>query len=414
MRLWWAQLISQFGDRLNQMALIGLIAARAPGSALQLAKLLSFTIIPVFVVGPIAGVFVDRWDRRKTLFICDIIRALLVLAIPLVFIYWKHIVPIYIIVFLMFCFSRFYVPAKMSIIPDLVPEENLLMANSLMTTTGMIAFVLGCALGGFIVDILGAKAGFVGDSITFFVAALFIMSIRKDFHIHLNRKQIKEMVRSTSKDIIKMEKSFLSEIKEGIIYLIQHKEIRFVINMLFVLLAAAGSVYVVMIIFIQDAFNSITRDLGLLAVFLGIGLFCGALIYGKWGKKIAWFRIIFLCLVVGGSMMVIFATVVKTNPNIWVAAFLSAALGLVIGPVFIASNTVVHLVSDEKMRGKVFSALEIVIHFAFLVAMLLSSIMAEFIDPLWILVGAGIICILVGILGLIKYRQGGDLAFGDV
>ena len=67
---WLAQLISQFGDRINQMALVGLVAGREFGSAMELAKLLTFTIIPVFIVGPIAGVYVDRWDRKTTLFVC--------------------------------------------------------------------------------------------------------------------------------------------------------------------------------------------------------------------------------------------------------------------------------------------------------------------------------------------------------
>ena len=74
-RFWFAQLISQFGDRVYQMALVGLMAIRHPGSVVEMAKLLAFTIIPVFIVGPIAGVYIDRWDRRTTLFICDFIRA---------------------------------------------------------------------------------------------------------------------------------------------------------------------------------------------------------------------------------------------------------------------------------------------------------------------------------------------------
>src|SRR5262245_20011945 len=83
-RFWLAQLISQFGDRINQMALVGLIALKNtgnPASPVELAKLLSFTIIPVFIVGPIAGVYVDRWDRRTTLFVCDFMRGLIVLCI---------------------------------------------------------------------------------------------------------------------------------------------------------------------------------------------------------------------------------------------------------------------------------------------------------------------------------------------
>ena len=102
LRLWLAQLISQFGDRINQLALVGLVAERAGGSALELAKLISFTILPVFFIQPLAGVWVDRWDRRRTLFVCDIFRGLLVLTIPFIFIHRESMIPIYGIVF--FCF----------------------------------------------------------------------------------------------------------------------------------------------------------------------------------------------------------------------------------------------------------------------------------------------------------------------
>jgi len=64
--LWLGQIISQLGDRLSQMALIGLVYGR-DGTSIQFAKILSFTIIPVFLIGPFAGAFVDKWDRRKTM-----------------------------------------------------------------------------------------------------------------------------------------------------------------------------------------------------------------------------------------------------------------------------------------------------------------------------------------------------------
>jgi len=401
MRLWWAQFISQFGDRINQMALIGLIAERTPGSTLGLAKLLSFTIIPVFVVGPLAGAFVDRWDSRRTLFVCDILRGLLVLTIPFIFIQRESMIPIYAVVFLIFCFSRFYVPAKMSIIPDLVTKENLLLANSLITTTGMLAFVLGCSLGGFLVDALGAKGGFIADAVTFLFSGLLIISIPSGFRIG----GIPRRIVSTGKEMLRIEKSVIAEVKEGLAYIMNHKEIRFVINMLFILLTAAGAVYVVIIVFIQQAFDTITKDLGLLAVFLGLGLFSGALLYGRWGKKFAWHKTIFFCLACGGVMMGVFASVVNRYPNLIFAGALAAGLGLVIGPIFIATNTIVHIVSDEKMRGKVFGAIEVVIHFAFLISMLTSSLLSEYVARVWILVGVSVIFLLVGCLGLLRYRK---------
>lgn len=397
-RLWWGQLISQFGDRIHQLALVGLIAERAPGSVMGMTKLLAFTIIPVFLIQPFAGVFVDRWDRRTTLLVCDILRGLLVLAIPFIFFYRESMIPIYIIVFLVFCFSRFYSPAKMSIIPDLVKEESLLAANSLVSTTGMIAFVLGCALGGILVDKFGSRAGFFVDSATFFFSGALVFSIDISRHLKMSRTALWKAGREWAGPI---RRSVWVELKEGLRYPIHQPELRFVLNMLFMILFAAGAIYVVIVVFIQKAFQSVTRDLGILAVFLGIGLFLGALGYGRWGRKFAWHKTIFFCLMTGGVMLASFALLIYAYPNIFVAMGLAFLLGLMVGPIFIAANTIVHVVSDEKMRGKVFSAVEIVIHFAFLAAMLLSSWLSQFIAEVWILTGVGVIFACVGLGGFV-------------
>src|SRR3989338_2427043 len=374
-RLWWAQLVSQFGDRINQLALVGLIAERVPGSAMELAKLLAFTIIPVFLIQPFAGVFVDRWDRRATLLICDVIRGALVLTIPFVFLSGGSMVPIYIIVFLMFCFSRFYSPAKMSIIPDLVEKESLLMANTLVSTTGMVAFVLGCALGGFLVDRYGARNGFLIDGATFLVSAALVFSI----DLSLKLKMDKASLLKAGKEIMgPIRRSVWSELEEGLRYLAHNKELRLIIAMISTILAAAGAVYVVIIVFIQESFQSVTRDLGVLAVCLGAGLFLGAVLYGKWGKRLVWYKTMFWSMFTGGALLTAFALMVHFDPRLTAAMVLALALGIVTGPMFITANTIIHVVSDEHMRCKVFSALEIVIHGAFLAAMLVRSWLAEF------------------------------------
>jgi len=404
LRLWLAQLISQFGDRIHQLALVGLIAERAGSSTLDLAKLMSFTILPVFIIQPFAGVFVDRWDQKTTLFVCDLARAALVLLIPLIFIFWEALIPVYMIVFLAFCFSRFYLPAKMSILPELVEKESLRMANTLVSTTGMIAFVLGCAMGGFLVDYFGARNGFFIDAATFFVSALIIFSMDLSKRLKVSRKELLD----TGKKILgPLRQSVWGELREGFAYLASHKEIRFIINILFTLLAAAGAVYVVIIVFIQESFQSVTKDLGILAVCLGLGLFSGAILYGKWGKRIAWYKTIFFALFFGGLMLILFALLVHAFPNILMAMALSFVLGLIIGPIFIASNTIVHLVCEEGMRGKVFSALEIVIHFAFLVTMLLSSWISEFVPRVSVLIAVGAVVSAVGLYGFVKARRGG-------
>lgn len=395
--LWLGQIISQFGDRLNQMALIALIYQRSPGSALQLAKIISFTIIPVFLIGPIAGVYVDRWDRRKTMYVCDFLRCGLVLLIPLMFFYKQSIFPIYLIVFLIFCVGRLFVPAKMSIVPDLVEEKNLLLANSLITTTGMIAAVLGFGLSGILISWIGAQSGFYLDAFSFFVSAVFIFFIGK--RIGSSKK---ESLLEMGKEVLEViHRSVVSEIKEGILYLVRHKELRYVVGILFLLWAALGSVYTVIIVFVQEALHSITKDLGLLVMFLGGGLFIGSLIYGRFGQRLSLFKTIFLSLVASGFTLAIFTFVLEAAPSFLSAATLVFILGVMISPIMIACNTLIHQVSHNEMRGKVFSSLEIVMHLSFLVCMFLSAALSDKLGQAKILIVVGCILVVSGILGVI-------------
>ncbi len=404
---WLSQLISQFGDRINQMALVGLVTSRhsglQSGSAMELAKLLAFTIIPVFVVGPVAGVYVDRWDRKTTMFVCDILRGTIVLTIPLVFIFQQSMWPVYGVVFLAFCLSRFYVPAKMSIIPEIVDSESLHAANSLATVTGMIAFVMGALLGGLIVEYWGARGGFFIDAGTFFLSALLISLISRP---QLRRVRKAELI-ATGKEMASAYNTVWHEVRDGVVYILRNREIRYIINLMMILFMAAGAIYVVIIVFVQESFGSVTKHLGFMAVALGAGLFLGSLAYGKWGDKKKHIQTIFSSLIAGGIMLAVFAFAVQMFKNIWVAQALAVALGFVVGPIVIAANTVVHKVASQEMQGKVFSTMEFAIHLAFMMTMLLSSKLSEFIPRDWILMAVGIIFFCVGSVGLWKYQRGG-------
>jgi MFS family permease len=397
--LWIGQIISQLGDRLDQMALIAFIYLRAPGSTIEIAKILSFTIIPVFVIGPIAGVYVDRWNRRRTMYACDLLRAVLVFTIPFFLFYSKSLALIYLVIFVVFSIGRFFVPAKMSIIPDLVEKKDLLMANSLVHTTGMIAAILGFGISGIIVEWLGARSGFYLDALSFLISALFIFSIARKSERHMDLKRV-------GKEIVEViRKSVFQEIKEGILYFIKKKDIRFTAGIIFILWSALGAVYVVFIVFVQKTLHSATKDLGLLIMFLGLGLFLGSLIYGRFGQRISHYKTIFVSLILSGIMLVIFAFTLHYHPHFGIAGVLSLMLGLLISPIMIASNTIIHKVSPNEMMGKIFSSLEIVMHLGFLIFMFISSFLAEKFSHLLILVLVGCLFGILGIINLICHRK---------
>ncbi|MDP8260217.1 MAG: MFS transporter [Candidatus Gygaella obscura] len=397
--LWLGQIISQWGDRLGQIALIAFVYERSPGSPLEMAKILSFTIIPVFLIGPIAGVYVDRWDRRKTMFVTDFLRSILVLIIPLFLFRLGSDIPLYIVIFLIFCIGRFFVPAKLAIIPDLVQEKELLLTNSLVNTTGMIAAVLGFGLGGILVEWWSSQAGFYLDALSFFISAILILLINP-------RKIItslpKDFAQQSSRFVKDISKSVIQEIKEGIGYIVKVKEVRFTTGILFLLWSALGSVYVVLIVFIQNALQSATKDLGLLIMFLGLGLFLGTVIYGRFGQKFSLYKAMFVFLFLSGFQLIVFTLVLNKFPDFAVASVLVVLLGIVISPIMNIANTLIHSASQTEMRGKVFSSLEIVIHFAFLIFMFISSFIAEYFNATSVMVIVGSLLCVVSVYNLVK------------
>lgn len=392
------QIISQFGDRLNQMALIALIYARAPGSTFQLAKILSFTIIPVFLVGPFAASYVDRWDRRRTMITCDLLRAALVALIALFFLKFESIWPVYMIIFLVFSVSRFFVPAKMAIIPELVTQKNLLLANSLSSTTGMIAVMAGFGLGGLIVERVGSGGGFLIDAFTYLVSGFFILMIVTGAASFFKKEPSPLKVLDVERPL---KKTLLADIKEGWQYLTRDKDVRFVARMFFLLWSAAGAVYVVIIVFVQRTLGTITQDLGLLAMFLGIGLLSGSLIYGRFGERLSKIRVIFVSLAASGIVLSLFAVSLEVFASILFASGLSFILGLTISPIIISSQTLIHEVIDKNLRGRIFGSLEIVAHLAFLLFMLLGSFLAEKVGHFWIILFVGVLLAIVGVGAII-------------
>jgi len=401
--LWLGQVISNFGDRLNQMALVALVYQRNPGSEIALAKLISFTVIPVFLIGPIAGVWVDRLNRKNIMIISDILRGILVLSIPLFF-KLNQILPIYMMIFLTFSISRFFIPSKMAIIPELVSEDKLLVANALQDTTHMIGNVVGLVVAGLIVNIvyIGAIGGFYIDSLTFFISAVFIgMMAQREFarDVRMDLMVTKEALEDS------FRKSIFGEIKEGLQHLAQHSNMRFVVYVFFLLMAGIGTISCVIIVFVQRAFGTSTRDLGFLGMFLAGGLFTGSILYGKFGQNMERRGAIHLSFIAAGIFIILFTFLVGRYPNLLVAGALAGLLGMSISPIMASTNTLTHETIPEEVRGRIFSSLEAVIHLAFLVFMFVAAYAAKYINRSRIIILVGMVFVISGVVGYAKSRN---------
>ena len=174
--LWAGQLISLFGDRLNQLALVAVVAI-STGSALATGLVFFAATLPNLLLSPIAGTFVDRWDHKEVMVVSDILRAAIVLVLPLAAV--TNIILVYPLIFLVTSISVFFRPARVAILPRIVPEEDLLSANSAMWVGETIADVIGYPLAGLFVALLGSAVplAFWVDSATYLASAALLATI---------------------------------------------------------------------------------------------------------------------------------------------------------------------------------------------------------------------------------------------
>ena len=170
------QVISLFGDRVNQIAL-GAFVYEITDSPLAVALTFFVGTIPNLLFSPVAGAFVDRWDQKQVLVVSDILRAALALLIPVAVLI--NVWLAYPLVFLITTVSIFFRPARVTILPRLVPDRDLLSANSAMWVGETLADVINYPIAGLFVVYLANSLpmAFWFDAATYLVSAALLSSI---------------------------------------------------------------------------------------------------------------------------------------------------------------------------------------------------------------------------------------------
>jgi MFS family permease len=178
-RLWTGQVVSEVGDWLNNIAVLALVIELA-GTARQGRAIAVYAIarhLPLFLFGPVAGVVVDRTDRRRLMIAADVARAALALGF-LIAQKFSALPLIYTVGAALFSVSAFFNAAKRATLPNLVARtDDLLAANSLSASTTAATLAIGSALGGLVATFLGRETVFIANAATFLVSAEMIRRI---------------------------------------------------------------------------------------------------------------------------------------------------------------------------------------------------------------------------------------------
>lgn len=177
LNLWLGQLVSRLGDGIHEIALAWLVLDLT-GSALSMGAILAVSVTPNILFGLPAGVFVDRFNRKKIMVLSDLARTVIVLIIPIAYAMgFLQIWMIFGVAFLTSTAEAFFGPSQHASIPNLVKEENLDPANSLVQITRAVSSLFGLSLGGAVVAFLGPANSFYLDSFSFFLSMVFISLI---------------------------------------------------------------------------------------------------------------------------------------------------------------------------------------------------------------------------------------------
>lgn len=173
------QFVSRAGDALLSLAAVWLVLELTGNNPLASGAALAFEFLPYALFGLIAGVLVDRWNRVRTMAVADAVRGVVLLAVPLLHrIDALHVWHIFAVMFVLSSLGRLFTPARMALLPDLVRPEQLVRANAISEGAGQVAWVLGPALGGVLVAVMGAVNIFYLDAASFLISSLSVLLIR--------------------------------------------------------------------------------------------------------------------------------------------------------------------------------------------------------------------------------------------
>jgi MFS family permease len=416
MALWLGQTVSFIGDYFYWLA-IPIMVEQLTGSSLLVGLSVIFNALPMLVLGPVAGVFVDRWDRKRTMLVSDVLRGLLVLVCLTVRTpdqVWIY----YIVGFLMSCISRFFFPAQNATLPLIVPDKNdLLAANGLMQIVQTAGFLIGPAMAGFSIGLWGAEVAFLVDSATFFISAAAIMTMTVP-HTTMGRQAMGGQVAAV-----------WAEMREGVTYLFGNRTMVGVLLCLAVVQLGVGAIHVIWVPFMQRTFGLGAEGLGAVDTAQGVGMAIGGVTLGfvtaRFRKKdLAGWSIVFI-----GAMIALVGlappfSLVNLMPGFQVEATMadmtigqrllhmpllllaySLLLGVALVPGQSSLMTMMQLAVPDLKRGRVGSALNALTMAAGLISMAVAAAMGEVVALRMIYLLAGLIVLVAGLVGLVVLQE---------
>ncbi len=381
--VWIAQCISLFGDFLAIFAVYNIVSFRMHGTPWQVSGIMIAFMLPLAIVGPLAGVFVDHWDMKRTMIASDLIRA--VLALGLVF--TQNIYQIYAIFFLMSSVSSFFVPAQSIMLRTVTPATGLLSANALMQSAMQGVRILSPAAAAALVSAVGPESCFYLDSISFLGSAAFLISISAS--------------REATQHTVSSLRSAISAMTVGVRYIFSHTSTSFVMVAVTCGMFAMGCYSALLAIYVRDDLASGPALFGTLGSLIGVGVIAGIPIMSKFAKQIPRKSLVVMGLA-GIGISILFLTAVHT---IWASIAGSLGIGISAAFIFVPTQVLLQEATPREMLGRVSSSMMAVMTLSQTVSLVFAGSIATAIGLRNLFYLSGLLLLVIAAMGAKALRK---------
>ncbi|MEA2609865.1 MAG: hypothetical protein QOJ75_2108, partial [Chloroflexota bacterium] len=286
--LWSGGLISDLGDWTLLIAL-PVFVFQLTGSALTTSTVFVAELVPALIVGQLAGVLVDRWDRRQILVVVGVVQAALLLPL-LAVTTTDRLWIIYLVAALQSCLARLASPAKAALIPSLVPREQLTAANSLNAVSDNLARLVGSPIGGLAIQLLGLVGVVAVDAVTFLVSALLAAQIRVRKEVAAPRAPEADSqplaAPSTGSAGAPPGASLVADWLDGLRTIRRTPPLPAILSIGALSQVAQGIFVVLFVVFVLRELNGTGGDVGLIRGMQAIGGVIGGIVVGWLGRRL--------------------------------------------------------------------------------------------------------------------------------
>lgn len=371
-------MVSGLGDKIAIIAFFSLIMDRT-GNVTNLGLLAAVQIIPGVLLGPVAGVIIDRWRKKGVMVLTDIFSAAVVFTIPFI----ESLPVIYFLAALLSIGRQFHSPARLALMPEVIEDNLLKKSNALTMLTQNLVLMFGMALGGIIVQSRGVNAAFFADSLTFIFSAIILIQRR---FVYLEVEKVPQKIQKFWKDL-----SF------GATHLLGNPRLRFAVIFLGTVTMVTAMQPPLVFDFVKNIMMQSEKEIGFIFGAAGVGGIIGALVAGAARSKSNPLTLITVLLAIDGILLGLFA--VNRNPAM--AILLFACFGAISSGLQVNLATFLQRETAEEIRGRVFGWLTPMIGPVTLFSVLIGPIIASKVGVVPVLIAAGAGEILFGVIGRI-------------